>query len=58
VPDVYGAEDESSCERCALSRDPAWPLAPKDRVFELLGWNRQPNIRLQPAAGAITVRRG
>ena len=38
VPDVYGAEDESSCNRCTLSREPAWPLAPKDQIFQLLGW--------------------
>jgi hypothetical protein len=59
VPGVYGAEDESSCHRCMLSRDPAWPLAPKDQIFELLGWDRQPNNRLQPpAADAILTRRG
>jgi hypothetical protein len=59
APDVYGLEADRSCERCAVSRHPSWPLAPKDQIFELLGWNRQPNIRLQPtAAGAIMSRRG
>lgn len=38
VPDVYGVDDESSCNRCALSSHPAWPLAPKERICELLGW--------------------
>ena len=59
APDVYGIEVDWSCERCELSSDSSWPLAPKDRIIELLGWNRQPNIRLQPtAAGAIMSRRG
>jgi len=38
VPDTYGVESDSSCERCRLSRHPDWPLAPKNRIFELLGW--------------------
>jgi hypothetical protein len=38
VPDVYGVDDDS-CDRCALSSHPAWPLAPKERTFEILGWN-------------------
>jgi hypothetical protein len=59
APDVYGIDAEGSCHRCALSLHPAWPLAPKERIFELLGWQRQPNIRLQPtAADAIMSRRG
>ena len=59
APDVYGIDAEWSCNRCALSLHPAWPLAPKERIFELLGWQRQPNIRLQPtAAGVIMARRG
>lgn len=41
APDVYGIEGDWSCERCELSRHPGWPLAPKDQIFELLGWNRQ-----------------
>jgi hypothetical protein len=45
APDVYGVEGEWSCERCELSRHPSWPLASKDSIFELLGWNRQPNMR-------------
>jgi hypothetical protein len=58
APDVYGIEADVSCERCELSSHPNWPLAPKDRILELLGWNRQPNIRLQPtAAGGIISRR-
>jgi len=59
APDVYGIEGDQFCERCESSSHPSWPLAPKDQIFELLGWNRQPNIRLQPtAAGAIMSRRG
>jgi hypothetical protein len=42
APDVYGMEVDRSCERCELSRHPSWPLAPKDQIFELLGWNWQP----------------
>ena len=37
VPDVYGREDEG-CVRCALSRSAEFPLAPKRRICELLGW--------------------
>jgi hypothetical protein len=39
VTDVYGPDADRSCTRCELSRRPSWPLAPKDRIFELLGWN-------------------
>jgi hypothetical protein len=56
-PDVYGIDDWS-CERCELSSHPSWPLAPKDRIFELLGWNRQPNIRFPTTAGGMMSRRG
>ena len=57
--DVYGTDADRSCRRCELSGHPQWPLAPKDRIFETLGWKAQPNIRLQPtAAGAIMSRRG
>jgi hypothetical protein len=59
APDVYGIDDDGGCNRCELSRHADWPLAPKDRIFELLGWTQQPNIRLQPtAASAIMSRRG
>lgn len=40
APDVYGIDDDRFCDRCDLSQHPRWPLAPKNRVFELLGWNR------------------
>lgn len=36
--DIYGIDNDTSCERCELSRHPSWPLAPKDRIFELIGW--------------------
>jgi hypothetical protein len=39
APDVYGIDADWSCERCELSSDSSWPLAPKNRIFELLGWN-------------------
>ena len=58
APDVYGIDADWSCSRCELSRHPAWPLAPKRRIFELLGWHKQPNIGLQPrAAGGMLTRR-
>ena len=40
--DVYGIETDWFCERCELSRHPDWPLAPKDQIFELLGWRPKP----------------
>ena len=40
APDAYGIEADWSCERCRLSSHPDWPLAPKNRIFELLGWER------------------
>jgi hypothetical protein len=39
--DVYGIDADRHCERCELSHHPSWPLAPKDRVFDLLGWERR-----------------
>jgi hypothetical protein len=45
APDVYGIEADLSCERCELSSHPSWPLAPRDQIFELLGWNRQLAMR-------------
>ena len=38
APDVYGTDEDSFCNRCALSLHPAWALAPKERIFEVLGW--------------------
>jgi hypothetical protein len=37
VGDVYGIDD-LQCERCELSLDPHFPLAPKQEIFSLLGW--------------------
>jgi hypothetical protein len=38
-PDVYGVGiDDQPCRRCDLSRDADWPLAPRARIIELLGW--------------------
>jgi hypothetical protein len=36
--DVYGIEADVECRRCALSRNPGFPLAPKHRIFNLLGY--------------------
>ncbi len=44
APGVYGIEGDWSCKRCQLSNHPRWLLAPKERIFELLGWKRQPNV--------------
>jgi hypothetical protein len=40
IPDVYGIDADRPCTRCALSLHPAWPLAQKERIGELLGWQR------------------
>ena len=39
--DTYGSDADGHCERCELSQHPGWPLAPRDQVFELLGWERR-----------------
>jgi hypothetical protein len=39
APDVYGINADEHCGRCELSADPSWPLAPRDQICELLGWN-------------------
>jgi hypothetical protein len=39
--DLYGTEADWSCERCELSRHPSWPLAPREQIFDLLGWERR-----------------
>jgi hypothetical protein len=49
VPDVYGIEADASCERCTLSSHPSWPLAPKDRIFKLLGWNQTAKLNSRKA---------
>jgi hypothetical protein len=55
APDVYGIEADS-CERCELSRDPSWPLAARDHVFELLGWSSSPTSAQPTASGEIMSR--
>ena len=40
IPDVYDIDEDRPCNRCALSLHPAWPLAQKERIGELLGWQR------------------
>jgi hypothetical protein len=44
APDVYGVQANLPCERCELSRDPGWPLAPTDQIVELLGWSRHGKV--------------
>ena len=48
APDVYGGAADLACRRCELSAHPDWPLAPKDRILETLGWDRQPNTTMEP----------
>jgi hypothetical protein len=38
VKDVYGGEADLACRRCEVSRDPGFPLAPKNQIFGLLEW--------------------
>ncbi|HZF28908.1 MAG TPA: hypothetical protein VE907_07310 [Gammaproteobacteria bacterium] len=42
VEDVYGIDAALLCRRCELSADSRFPLAPKERIFELLGWTKPP----------------
>lgn len=44
APDVYGMEADWPCERCELSVDSSWPLAPKEQIYELLGWKQPANL--------------
>jgi hypothetical protein len=55
APDVYGGDADLACRRCELSAHPDWPLAPKDRIFEMLGWDKQPNIKMEPTL-RVSVR--
>ena len=45
VKDVYGDETDVYCERCQLSLDPRFPLAPKSDIFRLLGWTPPAGFR-------------
>lgn len=38
VEDVYGGNVDLVCQRCGLSRTRSFPLAPKDQIFDLLGY--------------------
>ncbi|MGZ3405219.1 MAG: hypothetical protein ACXVAN_02165 [Polyangia bacterium] len=38
TPDVYSQDLALVCDRCARSRSPDFPLAPKRAIFELLGY--------------------
>jgi len=55
APDMYGGDADLACRRCELSAHPDWPLAPKDRIFETLGWDQQPNIKMEPTL-RVSVR--
>jgi hypothetical protein len=52
APDIYDIDADRACTRCALSLRPAWPLAPKERVFELLGWQKAAQHPLAADGGA------
>lgn len=45
VEDVYGDDTDLFCDRCQLSLDPRFPLAPKGDVFRLLGWTGTTSCR-------------
>lgn len=38
VPEVYGGDADLACRRCEASRDERFPLASKQKIFEILGW--------------------
>jgi len=50
VKDVYGGEADLACRRCEVSRNPAFALAPKNQIFDLLGWPRAAQTRLERTA--------
>ena len=41
VKDAYGDDTDRFCDRCQLSLDPRFPLAPKGDIFRLLGWTER-----------------
>jgi hypothetical protein len=43
--DTYGDETDVLCERCQLSLNPDFPLAPKEEIFRLLGWKAPAGYR-------------
>ncbi len=43
IEDVYGTDVNASCRPCELSSSADFPLAPRNQIFNLLGWMRQPN---------------
>ena len=49
VKDVHGIDD-LYCRRCELSSSPRFPLAPKDRIFSLLGWTWPDGVGSSPGA--------
>jgi hypothetical protein len=38
IADEYGTDADVSCRRCEQSRSESFPLAPKQKIFEILGW--------------------
>jgi hypothetical protein len=51
IEDVYGADVDASCRRCELSSSPDFPLAPKNQIFNLLGWMRRTLERFRAYRG-------
>ena len=49
VEDVYGIDD-AYCERCQLSLNSLFPLAPKREIFTLLGWSTEAVV---PSRGVV-----
>lgn len=56
VKDVYGGEADLACRRCEMSRNPGFPLAPKNQIFDLLGWPRAANPPLHQTPTAPSAR--
>ena len=38
-PEVYGGAADLRCRRCQASRDVRFPVAPRQKVFEILDWH-------------------
>ena len=55
VKAVYGDETDVFCERCQLSLDPRFPLAPKSDIFRLLGWTPPPGSRTRASSDSVVA---
>ena len=38
VPEIYGGSADLACRRCEASRDARFPLASRQKIFEILDW--------------------